>query len=93
MLTHVVCFQFPDPADADEAVRRLAAMGGRIPALLGIDVGRDVTRSERSYDVALVTRHADLAGMRAYQVHPVHQEVVAWIRSRGPKMVAVDFEA
>jgi hypothetical protein len=53
MLTHVVCFKFTDPADAAEAARRLAAMEGRIDALQGIEVGVDITRSARSYDVAL----------------------------------------
>jgi Stress responsive A/B Barrel Domain. len=91
MLTHVVCFQFADPADAAEAVRRLAAMDGRIDALQGIEVGLDVTRSDRSYDVALITRHADAAGLAAYQADPVHQDVLVWIRGKGPKAVAVDF--
>lgn len=93
MLTHVVCFKFTDPEDAAEAARRLSSMEGRVPALQGIEVGIDITRSGRSYDLALITRHADMAGMQAYQVDPVHQEVVAWIRGRGPSMVAVDFRS
>lgn len=91
MLTHVVCFRFPDRADAEEAVRRLAAMDGKVPALQGIEVGLDITRSPRSYDVALITRHADADGLAAYAQDPVHLEVVAWIKSKGPQSVAVDF--
>ena len=91
MLTHVVCFKFTDPEDATEAARRLSSMEGRVRSLQGIEVGVDITRSARSYDVALITRHADLAAMEAYQVDPVHLEVVAWIKSRGPTTVAVDF--
>ena len=91
MLTHVVCFKFTDPEDATEAARRLSSMEGRVPTLQGIEVGLDITRSARSYDLALITRHADMAGMQSYQVHPVHQEVVSWIKSRGPTSVAVDF--
>jgi hypothetical protein len=93
MLIHVVCFKFTDRAHADEAVARLAAMRGQIPTMLAIDVGRDITQSARSYDVALVTRHDDAAGMAAYQTHPVHQEVVTWIRSVKPRSIAVDFHA
>ena len=91
MLTHVVCLKFPDPADAPEVARRLSAMEGRIPSMKGIEVGLDIVRSGRSYDLVLITRHDDLAGMEAYQVHPVHQEVLAFIRSTGPASVAVDF--
>lgn len=92
MLTHVVCFRFDSLEDAAGARDRLLAMAGRIPTLQGIEAGVDTTRSERSYELALLTRHADRAGLDAYAVHPVHQEVVAWIKARARGSVAVDFE-
>ena len=73
MLTHVVLFRFPDLGVAAECRDRMLAMKGRIPALLDIEVGVDIVRSDRSFDLALITRHEDLDGMQAYQVHPVHQ--------------------
>jgi heme-degrading monooxygenase HmoA len=91
MLTHVVCLKFADPEDATEVARRLSSMEGRIPSMKGIEVGLDVVRSARSYDLVLITRHDDMDGMQAYQVHPVHQEVLAFIKSKGPAAVAVDF--
>ena len=91
MLTHVVCLKFTDPEDATEVARRLSSMEGRIPSMKGIEVGLDVVRSARSYDLVLITRHDDMEGMQAYQVHPVHQEVLAFIKSKGPTAVAVDF--
>jgi hypothetical protein len=93
MLTHVVCFKFPDLDLARDAGERLRAMEGRIPSLLGIEVGVDVTRSGRSYDLALITRHADAAGLGAYQVHPVHEAVAQFIRGASTGSVAVDFIA
>ena len=93
MLTHVVCLKFPDPDYAPEVARRLADMEGRIPSMRSIEVGLDIVHSGRSYDLVLITRHDDLAGMEAYQVHPVHQEVLAFIRSTSPASVAVDFES
>ena len=68
MLTHVVLFCFPDLEVAAECRDRMLAMKGRIPALLDIEVGVDIVRSGRSFDLALITRHEDLAGMEAYQV-------------------------
>lgn len=91
MLTHVVCLKFAHPQDADEAARRLRAMEGQIADMKGIEVGLDITHSERSYHLVLITRHADLEGMQSYQVHPVHQAVLAWLKSKGPAAVAVDF--
>jgi len=69
----------------------MLSMKGQIPALIDIEVGVDIVRSGRSYDLALITRHTDLAGMEAYQVHPVHQELLAWVKPRVTKVVAVDF--
>jgi Stress responsive A/B Barrel Domain len=91
MLTHVVFFKFPDLEVAREAQARLLSMQGRIPSLLSIEAGVDVTRSGRSYDLALITRHADVAGLDAYQVHPAHEVVVQFVRSASTGSVAVDF--
>jgi len=93
MLTHIVLFRFENMEEAEEAGRRLRAMEGRIPALLGVEAGVDITRSQRSYELALITRHEDEAGLEAYQVHPVHQDVVAYIKSAASGSVAVDFLA
>ena len=91
MFTHVVLFRFPDLTTAEEARRRLLAMAGHIPSLLAIEAGVDVTRSERSYDLALITRHADREGLAEYASHPVHLEVVAFVRAHSLGSVAVDF--
>jgi len=93
MLTHVVCFRFDDLETAAGARDRLLAMAGRVPGLDAIEAGVDTTRSDRSYELALITRHADRAGLAAYATHPVHLEVVAWIKARARGAVAVDFES
>lgn len=91
MLIHVVLFKFENQQDASAAREMLQAMAGKIPGLLGIETGLDVTRSARSYDLALVTRHTDRDALAAYQVHPVHVEVASFIRSKMTGSAAVDF--
>lgn len=91
MLTHVVCFKFEDLQIAEQVKVRLLSMAGRVPSLRAIEAGVDVLRSPRSYDVALITRFDDLAGMEEYQVHPVHQEVAGFIKQHSKGSVAVDF--
>ena len=91
MLTHVVLFYLADPADAEEVVRRLLAMEGRIPALLGVEAGVDQLPADRSAHVALITRHADAGGLAAYNEHPVHQELLAWVKPRVARTAKVDF--
>ena len=87
-LTHAVMFTLHDPADAAEAAARLRALAGRIPSLLAIEAGTSADGS--APQVLLVTRHADAAGLRDYAAHPVHQELLVWIRPRIAERVAVD---
>ena len=93
-LTHIVLFklQEPTPAVTSEVMRRLYAMEGKIPELRSIEVGVDVVRSGRSYDVALTTRFDNLAAMQAYQVNPLHLEVLAYLRTVLEATVVVDYE-
>jgi hypothetical protein len=93
MVTHMVLFRFADSSDAEEAVQKLRGMKGRIASLLDVEAGVDFTRSQRSYEVGLITRHVDRAALEAYQEDPVHQEVAAFIKARTGGSVAVDFES
>ena len=92
MLTHVVLFRFTDPADAVEAQQRLEALVGRIPELLSLTAGCDVVGDAAAAHLALLTTHADLSGLKAYQGHPEHQEFGAWLRPRLESRTVVDFE-
>jgi hypothetical protein len=92
MLTHVVLFRFANLTLANDARDRLLALRGRIPTLQNIEAGVDITRSSRSFDLALITRFEDAAGLKAYDEHPLHVEVVEWIRTVVTQMAAVDFQ-
>lgn len=92
-LTHVVLFKLkePTPEIIDRAVNLLRGLEGKIPELRGIEVGIDTLHTQRSYDIALITRFDDLAGMQAYQTHPEHVAVLEYLRSVLAASVAVDF--
>ena len=96
MLTHIVLFKLSDPSAENLTLTRdkLLSMAGRIPELRHIEAGVDIVRSERSYDIGLLTRFESLEAMQAYQVHPVHaNEVVPHMKSVCSSIVAVDFES
>ena len=93
MITHIVLFKLADPADAPEIAARLGNLVGVVPTLRSMQAGADVVRSERSYDVGLVSTFDSLEDLEAYRVHPVHEEQAAWIRERATASVAVDFES
>ena len=96
MITHIVFFKLTDPTPENLAVTRdkLLSMEGRISQLRHLEAGLDVIRSERSYDIALLTKFDSLDDLQAYQVHPVHAgEVVPHMKSVCSSIVAVDYQS
>lgn len=94
MLRHIVFFKLknPTPEVLQETKDVLMNMKGKIPELLDIEVGIDVVRSERSFDIALTTTFESLDAMNAYQVNPLHVEVGKYIAGVRESAVAVDYE-
>ena len=96
MITHIVFFKLIDQSSEKVAEARavLLGMSGKIPQLRHLEVGTDIVRSERSYDLALVTRFDSLEALQAYQVHPYHAgEVVPYVRAASSSILAVDYES
>ena len=95
MITHIVFFKLTEPTPANMAAvrNRLLSMQGKVDLLRHLEAGTDLIRSERSYDVALVTRFDSMADLQAYQVHPYHAgEVLPFMRANCSSIVAVDYE-
>ena len=69
MITHIVFFKLKDrsPRSIEKARELLLGMKGRIPQLRHLEVGSDVLHSERSYDIALVTKFDSPEELGAYQ--------------------------
>jgi hypothetical protein len=96
MITHIVLFKLAEPTSENLAATRnkLLSMDGKIDQLRHLEVGLDVIRSERSYDIALTTRFDSLEDLQAYQVHPYHAgEVIPHMKSVCSSIVAVDYES
>jgi hypothetical protein len=95
MFTHIVLFRLKDrrPESIAATRARLESLGQGIETLRGLEVGVDVTRSGRSYDLALITRFDDAAGYAAYREHPIHLPVLAHLSDAAESAVAVDFES
>lgn len=95
MITHVVMMKFK-PEVTTEDIDELEALLGRLPdriqEIQSYDFGRDVVRSERSYDFVLVSVFANLDTLKHYQVHPEHQVVVKKLGSMCTHIAAVDYE-
>jgi len=95
MIKHIVLFKFKpgvSDADRDRFVEMIRGMPARIPEIRELHAGPDVLRSERSYDVALVSSFEDLAALGRYAKHEAHQPVIQHGDTLCQTKVAVDFE-
>ncbi|MGD9969391.1 MAG: Dabb family protein [Sulfuricurvum sp.] len=83
MLVHIVMFQFKEEnkeANMVKVKEMLEALPSKIDTLRSMEVGIDVSRSERSFDLALISTFDDQSALDIYAPHPAHQEVVAFIK-------------
>ncbi len=96
MITHIVFFKLNEQLpEKISAVRdKLLSMEGKIGELRYLEAGIDLVRSERSFDVALVTKFDTMEDLQSYQVHPYHAgEVVPFMKANCSSIVAVDYES
>jgi len=95
MITHIVLFKLEAPTteNLSVTVAKLLSMKSEISELRHLEAGIDVVRSERSYDIALMTKFDSLEDLQAYQVHPYHASVVVpHMKSVCSSIVAVDYK-
>jgi len=96
MITHIVLFKLADPSPENLATTRdkLLSMQGKIAQLRHLEAGIDLIRSERSYDIALLTKFDSLSDLQEYQIHPYHAgEVIPHMKSVCSSIVAADYES
>ena len=93
MIKHIVFTKFENPAENVPAARALLhALPGLIPEIVTLETGADVLHSDRSYDMALIVTFHTLEDLHAYDQHPEHGKVRAYIRAHRTASASVDFE-
>lgn len=78
MFTHIVLFKAKEPTKENLQFleKTFLSMNGNIKELKQLEVGIDVIRSERSYDIAIITRFDSKEDYLAYDVNEFHVEMV-----------------
>ena len=95
MLNHVVLLKFkPGVSNSEiEALEKmLDDLPNKITEIHAYELGRDVTRSEKSYDFALVSLFANSIALERYQQHRQHLPVLKKIKELCESVATVDFE-
>jgi hypothetical protein len=78
VFTHIVLFKLKEPTveNVKFVAETLLSMNGNIKELKELEVGMDVIRSDRSYDIAIITRFDSKEDYLAYDVNEFHVEKV-----------------
>ena len=99
MLKHIVLWKFltyAEGADKKENLLRakglLESLKKTITEIRFLEVGLDVTHTERSYDLVLYTEFDNPAALVAYQQHAEHVKVVEFLRKVQSGRVVIDYE-
>ena len=99
MLSHVVLWKFEDHASGRDreanlelARDRLTSLAGKIPGIQEWRVGINMTPGPKAYDLALVSTFVNGDALRGYMEHPLHLEVVQFLRTVQTGRAFVDFE-
>ena len=94
MLNHIVMMKFK-PAVTQEDIEHLESLLDELPnSIMEIQMyefGRDIIRSERSFDFAIVSLFANTDSLQRYQNHPDHLIVTERLGEMCDRIVTVDF--
>ncbi|GKX68032.1 Dabb family protein [Inconstantimicrobium mannanitabidum] len=74
MFTHIVFFKLKEATEDNlkKASGILNSMEGKIPQLKQLEVGVDVVKNDRSFDIALITRFDSKEDYEIYAVSDYH---------------------
>lgn len=94
MIKHIVLFKLKNPTTevVNETVAKLRSLEGKVESLIALEIGADILRTERSYDVALTATFETLEGLQTYQVHPEHVKIIEYMNSVRESSIAADYE-
>lgn len=78
MFTHIVLFKAKEPTkeNLEFLEKTFLSMSGNIKELKQLEVGIDVVRSNRSYDIGIITRFDCKEDYLTYDVNEFHVEKV-----------------
>jgi hypothetical protein len=97
MYEHLVVFKFNNnltPAKQQELLDQLLAFRGSIPGIMDMSAGINVTEETENihgYTLGLRVTFDDLASLRLYGPHPLHQKFVKSLDGILESVVVVDY--
>jgi len=95
MITHIVFLNIKPELDKtsilNELKVKLLALNNSIKELHHLEFGFDFNGSDAAYDAALYSTFTTKANLQAYQIHPEHEKVKAYIGEVTSSRAVVDY--
>ena len=95
MINHIVLLKFKPEvkeSDIEDLEKHMDDLPNSIAEIHSYEFGRDVVRSERSYDFGLIALFANTEALNRYQVHPDHLVVLKKVKNMCNSVITVDLE-
>ena len=99
MIRHVVMWKFKENGEGKTKAENMAIVTERLYALLPIipelkkmEIGADISHTDMSMDLMLLTEFDSVEDMHAYAVHPDHKAVSVYVRKVIESRVVLDTE-
>ncbi|MGM9642518.1 MAG: Dabb family protein [Eubacteriales bacterium] len=101
MIRHIVMWKFLPGAggksreeNIDEVKRRLYALyeSGKIEGLRRMEIGKDISGTDMSYDMVLLTEFDSVEALNNYKVYPDHVAISEFVKTVRQARVVVDHE-
>ena len=95
---HLVMWKLKGDTAADKAAHALTlkiafrGMQHHLPGLLEVNAGANEVRGEGAFDFAISMRFASWADLKAYNIHPAHEDIKHMMREIRTERASVDFE-
>ncbi len=97
MISHTVMWRFKEEnkeENMNTVAERLMALykSGKIDGLRKMEIGKDVSHTDMSYDMVLLTEFDSMEALAAYKIHPDHVAISQFVKTIRTARAVVDFE-
>ena len=81
-MIHMFAFRWKPVATEEQknrAIAEIASFRGRVPGLLEVNVGKNISPRGQGYETGGVMKFTDADALAKYAVNPVHTALLAWL--------------
>lgn len=93
MITHIVLWKLKQREDVPAVRKELESLSDRVPGIQRLVVGIPENPGGPMADISLYTEFKTWNDLEAYKVHPEHQKVVEFLKSRVADRQVSDYES